>query len=269
MKEKLKKVINFAKRFSKEIIIAIVLAVIVGVAIEIVKEKTKEKRIKNNLKAVALIISRGAEKDMVIQGSGVFIDSNGTLVTSYHVVREADLKTLRAKLPSGAYYLIRNVINTDEKSDIAIVKFDAIETPYVELGNSKEIHPGEEITVLGAPSGLESTVSTGVISNPERKLNGFELIQFTAPVSPGSSGGGLFNRSGKIIGVVAATVGLSESQNLNFAIPINSVKDMLQKEEKGIPVGSREHFYSEGILAQNQKEYDRAIEYFKKSDLNR
>lgn len=86
----------------------------------------------------------------------------------------------------------------------------------------------------------------------------------TAPISPGSSGSGLFNRSGKIIGVVAATVGLSESQNLNFAIPINSVKDMLQKKEKGIPVGSREHFYSEGILAQNQKEYDKAIEYFKK-----
>jgi len=262
MKEYFKKLIYFVKRFSREITIALVLAIVAAVAIEIVKEKTKEKNIKNNLRATALIVSRGTEKDMIIQGSGVFIDSTGTLVTSYHVIKDADFKTLRAKLPSGAYYFMRSVINTNEEDDVAIIKFDATETPCVQLGNSDEIQPGEEISVIGAPSALESTVSTGVIGKPERKLNGFQFIQFTAPISPGSSGSGLFNSSGKIIGIVARTLDPSETQNLNFAVPINSVRKMLQNKEKAIPVGSREHFYSEGILAQNKKEYDKAIEYF-------
>jgi len=265
MKENLRKLINFVRRFSKELIIALVLSVIAAVVIEIIKDYERGKTIKNNLTATAKIVTRNQEKNLVVQGSGFFINRNGAFVTNYHVIQGTDWKSMTVKLPSGAYYMIKDVIGIDKNSDIAIIKVDAIENPFVEMGDSDQLHHGDEIVVIGAPEGLESTVSTGVISNPERKINGLNLIQFTAPVSHGSSGGGLFTKSGKTVGVVVGMMPPSETQNLNFAVPINVVKSVLRGEEKSFSLESPEFFYSKGILAENRKEYDEAINYFKKA----
>lgn len=265
MRENLRKLVNFVRRFSKELIIALVLAVIVAFVIEILTAYERVKTIKNNLKAIALIVTHNQEKGLVVQGSGFFINRNGAFVTNYHVIEGADWNSITAKLPSGAYYMIKDIIGIDKNSDIAILKFDAIENPFVEMGDSDQLHHGDEIVVIGAPEGLESTVSTGVISNPERTFNGLKLIQFTAPISHGSSGGGLFSKSGKTVGVVAAMLRPSETQNLNFAVPINVVKSVLTGGEKSFSLGSPEFFYSKGILAENRKEYDQAINYFKKA----
>ena len=146
---------------------------------------------RNNRKAVAWIVSQNKEKGLIIQGSGFFINSNGDLATNYHVIKEADWKSITAKLPSGAYYAIKDIVGIDKKEDIAIIRFDAAETPFVRMGDSDQLHYGDEIVVMGTPEGLEGTVSTGVISDPKREIKGLRFIQFTAPVSHGSSGGAM------------------------------------------------------------------------------
>lgn len=119
MREKFRKVTDFVKRFSREIIIALLIAVIIAVTIEIVKEKVREKTIKDNLRAVALVIARNNDKGLLVQGSGFFINSEGAFVTSYHVIKGADMKSIIAKLPSGAYYMVKDFIGIDKESDIA------------------------------------------------------------------------------------------------------------------------------------------------------
>lgn len=265
MKEQFKIVATYTRRFSKEIIVALILALIAAGVIEWAKERARGKAIANNLKATALIMNSNTDEKSFTQGSGFFIDSSGTFVTSYHVIEGTNFKGLIAKLPSGAFYMVKDVIGIDKPSDIALIKFDAKETPFVQLGNSDEVHHGDEIVVISAPKGLDCSVSTGVISNPKRDLGGISFIQFTAPISPGSSGGGLFNKSGQIIGVVAATMATAENQNLNFAVAISRVKEALKGEEKNFSVDSPEFLYSKGVIAQNKREYDKAVDYFKRA----
>ena len=207
------------------------------------------------------------------QGSGIFITSNGILVTNYHVIKEVNLDLTEAKLPSGAYFKFKKIIGIDEKSDIAILQFDAPKTPSVKsLGDSDKIQSGEKIVAIGAPLGFESTVTAGEISHPKRKLDSMEFIQFTAPISSGSSGGGLFSDSGETLGIITLSIQIPPelqkevfTQNLNFAVPINIVKKVLNGEEKRFTEGSPQYFYSLGMLAKNKKEYDKAIEYYKRS----
>jgi len=263
--EQFRKILIFTKRFSKEILIALVLAVFAAVTVEIVKDKTREATLRNNRKAVATIVSQNKEKGLIIQGSGFFIDSTGDLVTNYHVIKEADWKTITAKLQSGAYYTIKDIIGIDKKADIAIIRFEATETPFVQMGDSDQLHHGDEIVVIGTPVGLESTVSTGVISNPDREIKGLRFIQFTAPVSHGSSGGALFTKSGQTVGVVTSMMRPSETQNINFAVPINLVRRVLKGQERSFSEESPEFFYFKGIRAENKKDYDEAIRCFSKA----
>lgn len=264
MKEKIK---NFIKRFSKEIFFALILAVIVAVAIESIKEKTGEEILSKNQKAIAVIITYDKDMKPLGQGSGFFITTNGILVTALHVIEGASFVT--AKLSSGAYYDIKKILGADKNLDIAVLQFEAQGTPFVKLGDSDKIESGEKIFAIGAPMGLENTVSEGVISNPSRKLDGVVLVQFTAPISSGSSGGGLFNTSGKVIGITVGSKEVSQeeigmAQNLNFAIPINLIKKAIEGGGELIE-GSPGYFYSLGIIAKNKKEYDKAEENFLKA----
>ena len=264
MREKIK---NFIKRFSKEIFLALILAVIVAVAIESIKEKTGEEIVRKNQKAIAVITTYDKDMKPLGQGSSFFITPNGILVTAYHVIEGASFIT--AKLPSGAYYDLKEFLGADKNLDIAVLQFEAQDTPFVKLGDSDVIKSGEKIFAIGAPMGLENTVSEGVISSPRRKLDGVVLIQFTAPVSSGSSGGGLFNARGKVIGITLGSIEAfqdekSITQNLNFAVPINLIKKAIEGGGELVE-GSPGYFYSLGIIAKNKKEYDRAEENFKKA----
>lgn len=154
--------------------------------------------------------------------SGFIIKPDGTIVTNHHVV--ANAKAMAVKLPSGEVY--RNVyfLSSDPINDLAFLKIEAVDLPTIPLGNSNNVQLGDEVLLVGAPQGLEQTVSNGLISGI-RLDNGVRVLQTSAAASHGSSGGPLLNRSGEAVGVMSFK--LVNGENLNFAIPINYVRGKL------------------------------------------
>ena len=196
-------IIRIARHYARDIVIALVLAVIAAVLIDRYEKWTRLQAILNNRRAVAMLIARDQSGRVVAQGTGFFINRKGILATAYHVVKGA--VGVQAHLSSGAFYNLKSFRAADEEADIAILQFDATETPSVSgLGNSDKLQVGEEVYAIGTPVGLRGTVSTGNISNPAQQITGRSFIQFTAPISPGSSGGGLFNLDGEVVGITAA-----------------------------------------------------------------
>ncbi len=160
-------------------------------------------------------------------GSGFIISPQGYVITNHHVIkRRLPTARLVARLSSGQIVRVRSILATDPERDIAILALDAMGLPTVRLGNSDTVRQGEKIVVIGHPQGLTNTVSDGIVSAIRPLKGGSRLVQITAPISPGNSGGPVFNMSGQ---VVAVTVGyIPGGQNLNFGIPINDVLPLIQ-----------------------------------------
>jgi len=155
-------------------------------------------------------------------GSGVIIDPSGIIVTSLHVVRgesEAEIQ-----LSNGDIYDAVTVINVDERKDIVLLKLEAYGLTSAPLGNSEMVRTGETVTLIGSPEGLDLTVSTGIVSSIRDSGEGYRLIQTTAAASSGSSGGGMFNEFGELIGIVTSKI--MEAENITFAIPVNYVRGL-------------------------------------------
>lgn len=156
-------------------------------------------------------------------GSGFIISSDGLVVTAHHVAEKSASGTI--KLHNGKTYWIRDIVRTDPQMDLAILKVEGSGLPTVQLGDSDTVQVGERVVVIGSPFGLENTVSEGIISAVRTvtvKGEAVTILQTTAPVSPGNSGGPVFNSSGEVIGIVSFQH--TRGQNLNFAIPINYAK---------------------------------------------
>jgi|GEM_PF-3235289 hypothetical protein len=155
-------------------------------------------------------------------GSGFIIKADGIIVTNHHVV--ADAKTMAVKFPSGEVYKKVYLLSSDPINDLAFLKIEAVDLPTIPLGNSNNVQLGDDVLLVGAPQGLEQTVSSGLISGI-RLDNGVRVLQTSAAASPGSSGGPLLNRRGEAVGVMSFKV--VDGENLNFAIPINYVRGKL------------------------------------------
>ena len=130
-------------------------------------------------------------------GSAVVVDASGVLVTALHVVRGST--TASVKLPNGDVYDDISVVDVDERRDIVLLKIKAFGLIPAKLGNSESVQVGDLAVVAGSPQGLEQTVSSGIISAIRDFGEGFHLFQTDAAVSPGNSGGGLFNESGELV----------------------------------------------------------------------
>ncbi len=154
--------------------------------------------------------------------SGFIIKPDGIIVTNYHVVANAN--AMAVKFPSGEVYRNVYLLSSDPINDLAFLKIEAVDLPTIPLGNSNNVRVGEEVLLVGAPQGLEQTVSNGLISGI-RIDNGVRILQTSAAASPGSSGGPLLNRSGEAVGVMSFK--LVNGENLNFTIPINYVRGKL------------------------------------------
>jgi tetratricopeptide (TPR) repeat protein len=257
-------VFEYIKHYSREIIIALVLAVVAAIGLDVFNSWSLQRRIDHDLKAVATIHAFENGKE-ISQGSGFFLNSHGLLATNFHVIKGAS--RILAKLSSGAFFELQSIRSIDEQADIAILQFDATETPAVMgLGNSDEIVIGDKVYTIGTPVGHEGTLSYGNISNPNQ--GGF--IQFTAPISPGSSGGGLFAENGFVIGITSAAMNIlsgeqaKAAQNLNLAVPINKLKNVIEGGQH-IVHGSPDFYYALGSMADNKQKWDDAIENYKKA----
>ncbi len=176
-------------------------------------------------KAVTYMLVGDEKKKLMKRGSGFIITEDGWAVTNHHVVENG--KHLVARLPDGSQYEAKTVVSHRVEYDLAVVKLEADRPlPTVKLGDSSKVILGERAVAIGSPEGLEHTISDGLVSAWRDLGTGLKYIQISVPISHGSSGGPLFNLRGEVIGVTSA--GLKEGQNLNFAIPINLVKEILQ-----------------------------------------
>ena len=166
-------------------------------------------------------------------GSGVIISSDGYILTCDHVVNGASNITVTI----GDQDYTATIVGEDSTSDIAVIKIDATGLTPATIGDSDSLAVGENVLAVGNPLGeLGGTVTSGIVSALNRSVtiqgtsstNTMSLIQMDASVSPGNSGGGLFNMNGELIGVVNAKSSSSDAEGLGFAIPINDAIKVAQ-----------------------------------------
>ena len=178
---------------------------------------------------IVSIITSDKDGKPVAQGTGFLVSKDGRIVTNYHVIKGASSAIV--KLPDGAFYDVDGVVAFDKARDLAVIKAHGQNFRVVTLGNSDRVQVGEEIVAIGSPLSLESTVSSGIVSGIRTiKEEGGKFLQITAPISPGSSGGPLFNMAGEVVGIT--TLYLKGGENLNFAIPVNDAKLLLSAGSK-------------------------------------
>ncbi|MDN5352032.1 MAG: serine protease Do [Clostridiales bacterium] len=162
-------------------------------------------------------------------GSGVIVTSDGYIATNNHVIEGAS--TIKVTLRDGTEYSAE-LIGRDEDSDIAVIKIDATNLPTVTFGDSDSLVVGELAVAIGNPLGeLGGTVTEGIISALNRSITiddtTMTLLQTSAAISPGNSGGGLFNAYGELIGIVNAKSAGTEAEGLGFAIPSNDARTVI------------------------------------------
>ena len=166
-------------------------------------------------------------------GSGVIMTPDGYIVTNHHVVeRSTDIKvTLADKREYKA-----KLVGSDTSTDIALLKIEEVELPFIVFGNSDSIRIGEWVLAVGNPFNLESTVTAGIISAKGRNINILggaasieSFIQTDAAVNPGNSGGALVNTAGELIGINTAIITESGSyEGYSFAVPSNLVQKVIR-----------------------------------------
>ncbi len=115
------------------------------------------------------------------------------------------------------------------QNDLVILKAKAKNLPFVKIGDINKINIGEKVYVISSPEGLENTVSDGILSGIRDITSERKILQITAPVSSGSSGGPVFNKNGEVIGI--ATFIIKEAQNLNFAMPVDLIKNKIENKK--------------------------------------
>lgn len=180
--------------------------------------------------SIAMVRSYDKNDKPLALGSGVLFTETGAVITNHHVIESAYL--IQISFIDGRSYKNISLISDYPSRDIAILHIEQENENFapVILGDSDETRVGEKVIAIGNPAGWENSLSEGIVSGI-REVDNLRLIQTTAPVSAGSSGGALLNMAGELIGIT--TLKSSEAQqNLNFAVPINVVKSLINMSAK-------------------------------------
>lgn len=166
--------------------------------------------------ASVVIVRTAGDGGVFAQGSGVVIGL-GRVATNAHVVGAA----LEATVSYGSRQWRSSSISRDRERDIAVLSIEGFDLPAPVIGSAASLEVGSHVYVVGAPRGLELSLSDGLVAGLRELDSSSPLLQLTAPISPGSSGGGVFDAQARLVGL--ATLVLRDSQNLNFALPIDWV----------------------------------------------
>jgi Trypsin-like peptidase domain len=175
--------------------------------------------------AVVLILVSSGDGQVSGIGSGVIVRSDGVVLTANHVLK--GMREVQVRLKGGDVYDRVELIAADERRDIAALRIPATGLPAVPTVNSADARPGSSVYVVANGAGLPWTASAGVLSalrmadEVPGAGNGYRLLQFTASLSPGSSGGVLVDAQAHALGIVVGSV--TQAQNVNFAVPMDSV----------------------------------------------
>ena len=172
--------------------------------------------------------------NLAATGSGFLAFDDRTIITNYHVMSSA--YTCKISTNQDITYEVPFLVGYSEKHDIAILQLSKhTGLQPLTLGDSSSIKKGETVVAIGSPLGIKNTVSTGVLSGRLMDAD-MDVLQFTAPISSGSSGGALFDNEGYVIGITFASI--IDGQNLNLAIPIELATSLYQSRSELMDVAS-------------------------------
>lgn len=186
---------------------------------------TPEALFQRNSQSVVVVAGLNGSSKEILQGSGVVIDDE-RVITNCHVAKSAAATVV--KLGGKRYPATLLRVDDNPDHDLCLLAVNDLHAPAIPLAEIESIKVGQKVFALGAPRGLDLTLSEGIVSSL-RKQDDSHFIQTTASISPGSSGGGLFNDHGALIGIT--TFQANDGQNLNFAVPVDWVRQLLDKKE--------------------------------------
>ena len=181
---------------------------------------------KHAIPATVTILNIDSRGDTVALGSGFLVSGDGIIVTNYHVMTGAASAVV--VLSDGERFSRVSGLDGDKDIDVALIKIPGAALPF--LTTSTTLPPvGSKVTVVGSPMGLAATVTDGVVSS-RRVVEGRELLQMTAPISHGSSGGPVMDERGNVIAI--STLYLDSGQSLNFAVPVRYAVGLMRQRPK-------------------------------------
>ena len=239
-----------------------------------VRELDAETIFRENSGSVVAVAAYDRKGNLSVHGSGFLIRQDGAVVTSFHVIRDA----AEVRIKAGArVFPVRGLLYSDRENDIAILKAEGTSFPAVALGDSESVSEGEKVYVMGNPQAERNTISEGISVGTKEVGNHRRMIQVTAPFSEGSSGGPVFNKFGEVIGIAAFVLRdaepLKAGQPLNFAVPIDLIKDAVSVERVtefgGIPAEDRtqtaDYWLNLGNALNKSGEYEQAAGAYNKA----
>ena len=165
-------------------------------------------------------------------GTGFIVGPTGRIATNLHVIDGATEATI--VMHGGREETKVSVIAVDDERDLAVLKISGKKMPALPLAAEGSVRPGDAVVAIGHPLGLGNTISDGLISAIRQVGPELTILQTSAPISPGSSGGPLINSQGEVVGV--STLVSARGQNLNFGMPIRYVRDLLNQKKRATPL---------------------------------
>lgn len=199
-------------------------AVLVLLGTSVAQAQSAQEIAKRAFASTVLLVMEDANGQPLSLGSGFFV-RDGEVASNLHVV-EGAARGYAKIVGQKPKYDIEGVTAVDPERDLVVLNISGVRASSLTLGSSDAVQVGETVYAVGNPQGLEGTFSQGIVSSI-REVGSDKLLQITAPISPGSSGGPVLNGKGEVIGVSVAT--FRGGQNLNFAIPSNYLKALLGK----------------------------------------
>ncbi|NVM56428.1 MAG: trypsin-like peptidase domain-containing protein, partial [Candidatus Helarchaeota archaeon] len=222
--------------------------------------------------AVVVIYTYDSNGELLGQGSGFFVNAKGDVITNIHVLLGAYRGEV--KTSQGESYFIKGVIGQDIEGDLVKIVLDISDKtfPYLRVCTSLP-EDGERVVVIGHPLGLEQTVSDGIVSVVRYAPPLGQVIQITAPISPGSSGSPVVNMDGDVVGVVALMLG--KGQSLNFAIPGEKIVNLKPRKIQALQewttvtgdewLESAKGLFFSGLSILWEEDYEGALPYFEEA----
>jgi hypothetical protein len=195
------------------------------------RAQTAQEIAKKAFGSTVLLVMEDTNGQPLSLGSGFFV-RDGEIASNLHVV-EGAARGYAKLVGQKTKYDIEGTTAVDAERDLVVLKISVSGSQTLPLGNSDTVEVGEPVYAVGNPQGLEGTFSQGIVSSI-REVGADRLLQITAPISPGSSGGPVLNGKGEVIGVSVAT--FKGGQNLNFAIPSGYLKLLLAKAGPAKPL---------------------------------
>jgi S1-C subfamily serine protease/sugar lactone lactonase YvrE len=209
---------------------ALVLAALTGSAFGADNKKkakplTAAEVFKRSVPAIVGIDCMGPGGAKLGTATGFVVAENGKIVTNYHVIQPCSNVTTR--LSNGDIYDTANVIDTDARRDLALIRIKAVSLPVLPLADSNSVEVGAMVFSIGNPNGLQNTLQQGLVSG-FREMDGYRLMQVSASINPGNSGGPILDDQGQVIAISKGYI--KDAENLGFAVPINYAKGYLDSK---------------------------------------